>query len=288
MYSEDFDYYRAKSLAEAAALLRKHKDSKLLAGGHSLLPAMRLRLSSPSALIDIGGIRALTGIKAKGRNLEIGALATHAAVAGSALVRKVCPLLAETAAQIGDPQVRNRGTIGGSLAHADPAADYPTSILALGATIVVKGANGERKIPAEKFFRGLFTTTMKPREILVSVLLPTAGKGAGSAYIKHRHPASSYAVVGVAAVVEVAGGICRSVRVAVGGVGATAVRATAAEEALSGKKPDTAAIAAAAARVAEAVEDPLSDTYASGAYRLHLAGVLARRALTSAVARAGK
>src|SRR5262249_37229331 len=140
MYSAEFDYYRAKSVAEAAALLRKHKNSKLLAGGHSLLPAMRLRLASPSALVDIGGIRALSGIKAKGKSLEIGAMTTHAAVAASDAVRRVCPILAEAAAEIGDVQVRNRGTIGGSLAHADPGADYPTVLLALGATMTAMGA----------------------------------------------------------------------------------------------------------------------------------------------------
>jgi carbon-monoxide dehydrogenase medium subunit len=286
MYSADFDYYRAKTVAEAAAFLRKHKNSKLLAGGHSLLPAMRLRLANPSALVDIGGIKALAGIKAKGKSLEIGALTTHAAIASSDAVRKVCPILAETAAQIGDLQVRNRGTIGGSLAHADPAADYPTVILALGATITATGQKGKREIPAEKFFLDLFTTALKPGELLTAVRVSGYGAETGSCYLKHRHPASSFAVVGVAAVVEVADGKCGRVRLAVGGATASPVRAIAAEDALAGRRPDSSSIAAAAAKVADAIADPLGDLYASGEYRVHLATVLAKRALTTAVAQA--
>ena len=286
MYPAEFEYFRVKTLAEASRLLRRRKGSRLLAGGHSLLPVMKLRLSEPGALIDIGGLRGLTGIQAKGKTLVVGAMTTHAAVASSPVVAKLCPLLAETASQIGDVQVRNRGTIGGSLAHADPAADYPTAILALDATIVVRGARGERKIPAQKFFLDLFTTALKPGEILTSVVVPAYAKGMGGAYVKHRHPASSYAVVGAAALVELSGGVCKRVNLAVGGASATPVRASEAESELAGRRPDTESIEAAAARAASAVADPLSDTYASGEYRLHLATVLAKRALTQAVARA--
>ena len=286
MYPSEFEYFRAKTLAEASRLLRKHKGSRLLAGGHSLLPAMKLRISETGALIDIGGLRELNRIQAKGKTLVIGATTTHAEVASSPAVAKACPLLAETASQIGDIQVRNRGTIGGSLAHADPAADYPTAILALDAVLVVRGARGERKIPAGKFFLDLFTSALKPGEILTSVLVPAYGKGMGGAYFKHRHPASSYAVVGVAALVELSAGLCKRAALAVGGAGATAVRASEAEAALAGRKPDSKSIEEAASRVASAVAEPLSDTYASGEYRLHLAKVLARRALTQAAARA--
>jgi carbon-monoxide dehydrogenase medium subunit len=286
MYPAEFEYFRVKTLAEAAQLLRKHKGAHLLAGGHSLLPAMKLRVSEPKSLIDIGGLRGLSGIQAKGKTLVVGALTTHAAVASSPVVAKSCPLLAETASQIGDIQVRNRGTIGGSLAHADPAADYPTAILALNATIVVRGARGERKIPAERFFLDLFTTALKPGEILTSVVVPAYAKGTGGAYVKHRHPASGYAVVGVAALVELSDGVCKRVSLVVGGAGATPVRASEAEATLAGRKPDAESIEAAGAKAASAVADPLSDTYASGEYRLHLATVLAKRALTQAVARA--
>jgi carbon-monoxide dehydrogenase medium subunit len=286
MYSASFDYYRPKTVAEALALLRKHKDSKLLAGGHSLLPAMKLRLASPRALVDIGGIKGLSGIKARGKSIDIGARTTHAEIAASALVQRSCPLLAETAAQIGDPQVRNRGTIGGSLAHADPAADFPTAIAALDATLVAKGPKGDRRIAAGKFFTDLFTTALKPGEMLTAVSVPVLGKGTGSAYLKHRHPASAYAVVGVAAIVELENGKCRRVRLAVGGVTANPVRATAAEESLRGAKPDAAALAAASKKVADAIVSPLSDLYASGEFRVHLATVLAGRALATAVERA--
>jgi len=286
MYSAEFDYYRAKSVAEAASLLRKHKNSRLLAGGHSLLPAMRLRLASPSALIDIGGIQALAGIKAKGQSLEIGALATHGEIAASAAVRKVCPILAEAAGEIGDVQVRNRGTIGGSLAHADPGADYPTVLLALDATLSAAGQKGKRQIPVEKFFRDIFTTALKAGELLTSVRLTGYGAGTGGCYLKHRHPASSFAVVGVAAIVEVEDGKCQSVRVAVGGATSCPIRATAAEKSLTGQRPDAGSIASAASKIADAITEPIGDLYASGEYRRHLATVLARRALTTAVAKA--
>ncbi len=286
MYSESFEYFRPKTLAQAAQLLRKHKGSRLLAGGHSLLPAMKFRLASAKALVDLGGIKGLSGIKARGKTLEIGATTTHAEIAASALVKKSCPILAETAAQIGDIQVRNRGTIGGSIAHADPAADFPTVLVALGATVVTKGPKGARRIPADKFFVDLFTTALKPGEIVTAVVVPTYGKGTSGAYLKHPHPASRYAVVGVAALVEVKDGKVARASLVVGGTTPNPVRAAAAEAALAGNKPDASAIAAAAGKVAGAIEDPLSDHYASGEFRVHLATVLAKRALAAAAERA--
>ncbi len=286
MYPSSFEYFRPKTLAEAAKLLKKHKGARVLAGGHSLLPAMRFRLVSARALIDIGRIQGLSGIKAKGKALEIGATTTHADIAASALMKKSCPVMVEAASQIGDIQVRNRGTIGGSIAHADPAADFPTVLVALGATILAKGPKGARKIPAEKFFVDLFTTALKPGEIVTTIVVPAYDRSTGGSYFKHPHPASRFAVVGVAAIVEVSGGKIARVSVVVGGTTPNPVRAAAAEAALLGQKPDAASIAAAAGKVGGAIEDPLSDHYASGEFRVHLATVLARRALTAAVERA--
>lgn len=287
MYPTSFDYHRPRSLAEAADLLKSNPDARLLAGGHSLLPAIKLRLSSPTALVDLSGIAGLAAITSAGRGLVIGAMATHAAVASSETVRSTCALLAETAAHIGDLQVRNRGTIGGSVAHADPAADYPTALTALGATIETAGA-AARKLPIEGFYQGLFATDLQPGEIVTAIHVPGYGKGTGGAYLKHRHPASGYAVVGVAALVTVEGGKCSKVSLVVGGVTVNPVRAKAAEAALTGQAPGEAAFAAAAAKVADALERPLSDLYASGEFRVHLAGVLAKRALAQAAARAAE
>ncbi len=286
MYASSFDYHRPKTLAEAVRLLGQVKDAKLLAGGHSLIPAMKLRVSSASALVDISGLKELRGVQASGATLTIGALTTHATVAGSDAVKKSCPVLAETASHIGDAQVRNRGTIGGSVAHADPAADYPTVLLALGATLVAEGPKGRRDIKASDFFVDLFTTALKPGEIVVEVKVPTYGKGTGGAYLKHRHPASSYAVVGVAALVDVKDGKCAKASLVVGGVTTRAVRVAAAEAALLGQPATDASFAAAAGKVAGAIADPLSDPYASGEFRKHLASVLARRALAAAAGRA--
>jgi carbon-monoxide dehydrogenase medium subunit len=286
MYASSFDYHRPKTLAEAVRLLGQVKDARLLAGGHSLLPAMKLRLSAPPTLVDISGLEELRGVKASGSSLTIGALTPHAVVAASDLVRKGCPILAETASCIGDVQVRNRGTIGGSVAHADPAADYPIVLLALQATFVAEGPKGRREIAASGFFVDLFTTALQPGEIVVEVKVPTYGSGTGGAYLKHRHPASSYAVVGVAALLEAKSGTCARASLAVGGATTHAIRASAAETAIVGQPPGEALFATAAGRVKEAITSPLSDTYASGEYRTHLATVLARRALAAAAGRA--
>lgn len=286
MYPATFEYFRPKTIAQATAYLAKHKDSKVLAGGHSLLPAMKLRLATPAALVDIGRIAKLAGIRDGKGALEIGALTTHAEIAASEAVRRTCPILAEAAALIGDPQVRNRGTIGGSLAHADPAADYPTVVLALDGTIRAAGPSGTREIPAAQFFRDLFTTGLAHDELLTSVRLPRLSAGTGGAYVKHRHPASGYAVIGVAAVVEIRDGRCSRASLCVGGATATPVRVRGVEEALAGQPLSDAAISRASALVSEALADPIGDTYASAEYRVHLAGVLTRRALVLAAERA--
>ena len=201
MYSSTMDYYRATSVSDAVKALEKNKGAKLLAGGHSLIPAMKLRVANPPMLVDIGHVKGLSGIKVSRKEVKIGALTTHAAVAASEEIKEACPILAEAAALIADPQVRNRGTIGGSLANADPASDYPTLITAMDATLIATGPKGEREIEARKFFKDLFTTALKRDEVLTSIVVPSYGHrpGMGGAYLKHRHPASSYAVVGVAA-----------------------------------------------------------------------------------------
>jgi carbon-monoxide dehydrogenase medium subunit len=274
----EFEYKRPASLDEAIDLLAENGDTRPLAGGHSLLPMMKLRLAEPAALVDIGRLPGLDGIEEDGDELRIGALATHASVAASELVREQCRVLASTAEGIGDRQVRNRGTIGGSIAHADPGADYPTVVTALGATVVVRGPNGEREIAADDFFTGVFTTALEQGELVTAVRVPAVQR---AAYEKHRHPASGYAVAGVAAVVG-----DDELRLVVGGVTGTPVRATEAEQAMEiGLSPvDEAGIAAAAEKVPAALSRALSDTYASGEYRVHLAQVLAKRAIKAALA----
>jgi aerobic carbon-monoxide dehydrogenase medium subunit len=286
MRPAEFTYHRPTSVDEAISLLGELEDSRPIAGGHSLLPMMKLRLVTPAALVDLGRIPGLDEISGNG-GLTIGALATHAQVAGSTVAIGISPVVPEAAALIGDRQVRNRGTLGGSVAHADPAADYPTVLKALGATITATGKNGEREIAADDFFRGIFTTALEPGELVTSVKVPAMTAGTGAAYVKHRHPASSYAVVGVAAVVTVEGGTCTQARITVGGVTAPPVHATAAAEALVGSSGSEEAIAAAVEKVPDALTDAMGDTYASAEYRTHLATVLAARALRKAFERVG-
>jgi carbon-monoxide dehydrogenase medium subunit len=247
---------------------------------------MKLRLSTPAALVDITRIPGLDDIEQDGDRLRIGALVTHAEVAESPTVRRLSPLLAEAAALIGDRQVRNRGTIGGSLAHADPGADYPTAVAALGATISASGRSGTREIPAEAFFTGVFTTALQPGELLTALAIPASAAGTGAAYLKHKHPASGYAVAAVAAVVTVDGDHCTRARIVVGGVMGVPVDAAPAAEVLIDSRGTADAIAEAAAKVPESLEDALGDGYASAEYRTHLASVLAGRAVTVAFSRA--
>lgn len=287
MYSSNMDYHRATSLNDAIKMLEKNKGARLLAGGHSLIPAMKLRVANPPMLVDIGHIKGLSGIKVTKKEVRIGALTTHAAAAASAELKEACPILAEAAALIADPQVRNRGTIGGSLANADPASDYPTLITALDATLTANGPKGERQIEARKFFKDLFTTVLKRDEVLTSITVPAYGNmpGMGGAYLKHRHPASNYAVVGVAAMVGLeAGKVTRAV-VVVGGATSNPSYAKSVESALEGLEPTEENIASAADQMD--IEATLGDSYASADYRAHLAKVMAKRALMLAAARAG-
>ena len=287
MYSNNVDYYRATSVADAVSMLKKNKGARVLAGGHSLVPSMKLRVANPTMLIDIGRIKSLNGIKAGKKEVKIGALTTHATVASSADVKAACPILAEAASVIADPQVRNRGTIGGSLANSDPAADYPTLMIALNATITVTGSKGTRDIEAAKFFKDLFATVLKSDEVITSVSVPAYGNmpGMGGAYLKHRHPASSFAVVGVAAMLGIEKGMITRAVVVVGGITANPMHAKAVEDALMGMAPTEENIAAAADMMD--IEATLGDSYASSEYREHLAKIMAKRALMLAAQRAG-
>lgn len=287
MYPAVFSYQRATSVQDAIARLAKEPDAKLLAGGQSLLSLMKLRLASPSTLLDLGGLKELRGIRRDGDTITIGALTTHREIEFSDELKSACPILPEAAALIGDPLVRNRGTVGGSIAHADPAADFPAVLLALGATLQVEGPKGRRTIAADDFFLGLFQTALQPDELLTGIQVTPPSAGAGMAYEKFPHPASRYAIVGVAAIVSVAGGVCRAARVAVTGAGSHAMRLSSLETALVGKKLDGQTIAAACQQVI-APDDLSSDQFASSEYRAHLAAVLSRRALTRAAARTAR
>jgi aerobic carbon-monoxide dehydrogenase medium subunit len=278
-----FEYVRAGSVDEAIHLLREGgEDAKLLAGGHSLIPMMKLRFATPSKLIDIAGIPHLGGIEVAGRRVTIGALATHAAIAADVRLQTVAPVLWEAANHLGDPQVRNRGTIGGSAAHADPAADYPAVLLALEATLLIAGADGTRAIAAADFFHGMFETALAHGEVLTGVTFETAPR---SAYVKYHHPASHYAVVGAAAVLTLKGGSIGTARIALTGVGDQAFRASGVEAALIGVKPDDAASVLAACAGAASGVEPRADTFAPAAYRLAMADVYAARAVQAAAAR---
>lgn len=283
MYPATFDYYQASSVAEAISLLNQHADAKLLAGGHSLLPVMKLRLATPSVLVDIGRISDLKGITAMAGGYHIGALTTHSTVAASA---DLPDMLAEAAAGIGDPQVRNRGTVGGNVAHADPASDLPTVFVALGATFHVAGRDGERSVAADDFFTGLFSTALADGEVVTGVSVPGRAAGTGSAYAKFPNPASRYAMVGAGAVLTVADGVCTAARVAVGGLTPCATRAKSVEAALVGQALTAETITAAAAAVANDLgDDVLSDIHASAAYRRAMAPVYVKRALLKAAER---
>jgi carbon-monoxide dehydrogenase medium subunit len=279
MIAANFDYESPRTLSEALSLLSSREDAKILAGGHSLLPAMKLRLAQPALLVDIGRIGGLSYIRESGDKIVIGAMTTHAEVKGSQLLRRASPLLALTAAQIGDTQVRNRGTIGGSLAQAHPAADYPASVLALDAEIVAQSRSGERVIPATKFFTGMFSTELRNDEILTEVRVPRTTND-NVTYKKFHHPASGYAVVGVAVRLTLSGSKIDRAAVGITGVSDVAYRATAVENALQGKA--AAALADAAKQAAQGMEI-IGDVYASATYRRHLVTVITRRALEQAV-----
>lgn len=289
MISSAFAYHAPTSVAEAASLLAEHgEEAKLLAGGHSLIPLMKLRLAEPSVLIDLGKIGDMAYIReADGGGLAIGAMTTYASLVSSELVRQRAPALADAAAQVADAQVRNMGTIGGSLAHADPAGDLPAVAIALRAELVTSSTGGHRTISADDFFVDLFTTALEPGEILNEVRIPALPPNSGSAYAKFGNKASHYAIVGVAAVVSRnADGSCAGASVGITGAGANAVRAADAEAALVGSALDDAAIKAAAAAAGNGIEFN-EDVHASAEYRAHLTAVYAERAIRAAAGNAG-
>jgi aerobic carbon-monoxide dehydrogenase medium subunit len=273
-----FDYEVAESADHAIALLGEREDAKLIAGGHSLLPAMKLRLARPALLIDIGRLAELSYVREEHDHIAIGALTRHKDVASSAALEEHCPIVSHTAGRVGDPQVRHRGTIGGSIDHGDPASDLPSVILALDGEIIARGPKGDRSIAARNCFTGVFQTAIAPDEMLVEVRVPKLGSR-GWSYTKMSRRAQDWATVAVAAVVDGNGSI-ESASIALTNMGGTSLRAIAAEEALAGG----ASIAEAAALAADGTE-PSSDHAASADFRRHLARVLTRRALEEAAAR---
>jgi aerobic carbon-monoxide dehydrogenase medium subunit len=287
MIPAQFDYLTPKTIDEAVGLLAQHPDeAKILAGGHSLIPAMKLRLAMPQMLIDIGRIKDLAYIREEGGQIRIGAMTTHYQLESSDRLREICPLLPECAAQIGDVQVRNKGTIGGSIAHSDPAGDWPAAIIALGAEIVAVSANGERTINATGFFVDMLTTALEPGEILREIRIATPSGRFGQAYMKVPQPASGFAVVGVAVnLTRNASGVCESIGVGITGVASKVYRASAVEQSITGNALDEQGVAAAAAHATDGVSVN-GDLYASEAYRRHLAQVYTRRAIEAAAARA--
>lgn len=285
MISTQFEYSRATSLDDALAKLAATAgDGKFIAGGHSLVPLMKLRLSEPKILIDIARIPGLSGIREKDGQIEIGAGTVHHDVASSALLRQACPAIADCAAEIGDPQVRNRGTLGGSLAHADPSADYPAVMLALDAEIHMKGPKGWRVVKARDFFQGLFTVDLAADEIIASV---TFNPVKAAAYAKLHQRASHFAIVGVAAALDVKNGVIQSARIGLTGASSHATRLTDVEKALAGKAASADSIETAARNAGATLEDINSDIHASSDYRRAMIQVFTERALKGALARVG-
>jgi carbon-monoxide dehydrogenase medium subunit len=283
MIPASFDYQRATSLDDAFAKIRASNGAgKFIAGGHSLVPVMKLRLSEPAVLIDIARIPGLSGIRQQGDAIEIGAATAHHEVATSALLQKVCPMLADTAATIGDPQVRNRGTLGGSLAHADPAADYPAAMIALDADIQIQGPKGARTVKAADFFRALFTVDLAADELVVGIRFKPVK---AAAYAKLHQRASHFAIVGVAAALQVSGGVIQSARIGVTGAAAHATRLSGVESALAGKPASRETIAAAARDAGATLKDVNGDLHASEEYRRAMVAVFTERALSEALAR---
>jgi carbon-monoxide dehydrogenase medium subunit len=287
MFPANFGYVAARSVEDALQLMAKHgEDGKLLAGGHSLIPAMKLRLQSPQMLIDLGTVPGLRGVRTEGNHLVIGALTVHADLASSDLIGKHVLGLVDAASVIGDMQVRNRGTIGGSVAHADPAADLPVILTALNASFIVQSSSGQRAIAADDFFTDFYTTAMAANEILTEIRVPIPAPGTGTAYAKLPHPASGYVVVSAGALItRQHSGACVAARVSIGGLGSGPVRAIATEMELQGKPLTPQLIAAAATKAAEET-DPVEDSYAGADYKRHVATVYVRKAIEVAVARA--
>ena len=287
MFAAEFEYRKAGSIAEAVQLLADNPDAKILAGGHSLIPLMRFRLARPETVIDIGGIAGLKGVSVSDGTIRIGALTTHAEIANSAEVERSNGLLAEAARGIGDPAVRNRGTIGGNLAHADPSSDWGTVLTALGASVHVQGPSGSRTVDASDFIEDAFATALADNEIITTIMVPRLAANQRAEYAKMAHPASFYSVVGGAVVVTMDGDRCTAASVAVGGLTPRPVKAPAVEAALTGTRLTADNIATATAHLGEDITaagvDILGDIYASAGYRAGVAPVEVKHALMHAI-----
>jgi len=279
MYAAEFDYVRASSIEEAISLKAANDDSSLLAGGHSLIPAMKLRLSTPLKLIDISGLDQLKKISKNESHISIGALCTHKQCAESEIVQSNCPALSDAASVIGDPHVRTKGTIGGALAHSDPQADYPGAILALNATFVAKGPSGERTIEVDDYFIGLWETALGEGELLTEIRIPINSMNANSCYVKFPQPASRYPYVGCGVSLNSKNGTCSDIRVGFSGVGEWAFRDSGVESTLKGQPLNESTIASAADKAAEG-KTVLSDHFVSEEYRRAMSKVYAKRAMT--------
>ncbi|GII25574.1 FAD binding domain-containing protein [Planosporangium mesophilum] len=284
MIPAPFDYARPSTVEEAVAALAD-EDAKVLAGGQSLIPLLRLRLAAPTVLVDLAGLDALRGVHSDGDDLVIGAMTTHASVLADPLVNRYAPLLAQATGTVADRQVRHRGTLGGSLAHADPAGDLPAVAVALDATLEIAGAGGRRGVPAADFFVDYLTTALEPGEVLTSIRLPKRGEGWSTRYEKFNRTAQGWAIVGVAAAVRRENGGIAEARVALTNMGTRPVRAAAVESALTGASADAETVRAAAGHAAEGAE-PTGDLSASAEYRSHLARVLTERAILAALGQA--
>ncbi len=286
MTPKKFDYYQPTSLNEAIQVLHKKRDAKVLAGGQSLIALMKLRLAAPAVLVDITSLeRDLSYVREKKNYLAIGALTNHDTIEHNRLVRTHFPILADAAAKIGDQQIRNRGTIGGSCCHADPAADLPTALVALAPLFVVRGPRGERKIRCSEFFIDTFTTSVAKDDVLTEIRIPYLPRGSGTAYIKHSRREGDFAIVGAGAAVTVGPkNVCKDLRISLGAVAPTPIRARAAEQFLKTKKLNTSTIAEAAER-ANQEADPPSDMHGSREYRLDMIKVFTRRTLSLALSR---
>jgi carbon-monoxide dehydrogenase medium subunit len=286
MIPGNFEYHAPDNLKQALELLKEHgEDAKILAGGHSLLPMMKLRFATPAHLIDINSIEDLRGISEKKGEIQIGAMVTENQLIASELLQKKCPLIPETARLIADPQVRNRGTIGGDIAHGDPGNDHPAVMLALGASFVLRSPKKERVVPAEEFYLGTFQTAMKADEILTEVRIPTPAAGSGSSYQKLKRKVGDFATAAAAVQLTLSKGRCASIGIALTNVGPTSIKLTSAEKLLKGKAIDDALIAQAAKLAMEA-SDPTEDMRGPVEYKKHMAGEMTKRALKEALTRA--
>ncbi len=286
MIPGEFEYHRPGAVDEAVALLAQYgDDAKILAGGHSLIPLMKLRLATPAHLIDVTRIDGLKGIREADGEIRIGAMTTQSELIASELLWRACPLIPEAAKLISDPQVRNRGTVGGNVVHGDPGNDQPAIMLALGASLVLRGPDGERVVPVDGFYLGIFTTDLRPNELLTEIRVPTPPAGTGHSYQKQKRKVGDFATAAAAALITLDGGACSRAAITLTNAAPTALRVAEAEALLTGKAIDDGLIDQAGA-LASAASDPAEDLRGTVAYKQHLAGEMTKRAIREALGRA--